>query len=279
MSATVAGLGVSGTSAYFTDRATISSSAGGFAAATIATPATPQPRRQLTQVQISWSPATAVGETTVTSYEVYRYAAATGGAGTLACTTTAPTLTCTDSSAPLLGTFYYQVRARIGTNWVNDSARALCCTDVTPPTITFVGPAGGTSYPKRDDLRDAVKLVCQPLNADKNTAACGRATDPSGVTRVQFQLQRSRPGAGPLSTPECYNNVDESWAPCPLFPTYRDAVITTVSATEVVWELRSSGKDVYDKAIFNYTLSIIATDGAGNTSSATSIQYSVTTDG
>ncbi len=266
--ATVAGGGVSTTSAYFTDQATLTTPTNGFTAATIATPATPTPQRQPTTVTISWSPETSVGATRATAYQVLRFSAAAGGTGTVVCTVDAPAQSCSDTS-PVVGNSYYLLRARIGTNWINDSARALCCIDLTPPIITFTGPPSPASaYVTRQDMQAAIKTACDPIGA-KDTPACGQVNDPSGIGRVQFQLRRT---TGLPGSVECYDDNKKWTSTC----AYYDAQLTTLDPTTSVWQIPNKSNDAYKgSTAFSYTLSIIAVDGAGNaTSPAATITYS-----
>ncbi len=268
LSTTAAGLGVSGTSAYFTDAATATGSDQAFTAATIATPATPSPQRQTTTVTLSWSPETSVGNTKVTRYEVLRFSTAVGGTGVTVCSANAPTTSCTDT-APTVANSYYQLRARIGSNWINDSQRALCCIDLAAPTITFVGPPGPiNAYNKRQDMQEAIKAACDPIGAT-DTPACGQVEDPSGISRVRWQLQRR---SGPLAAVECYDDNKKWDNPC----AYYDAQLTKVDTTTSVWQIPNKSNDAYKGATgYTYTLSIIATDSA-TPSNTTAVARTIT---
>ena len=270
-----AGLGVSGTSAYFSDQGTVTGANKSFTAATIATPATPSTKRLPLSVTVSWNPETSVGATKVTAYQVVRYTTATGGTGTVACTTAAPTLSCIDGSPNLVLPSYYLVRARIGANWSNDSARVLCCSDGSPTTVVITSPSAN-EYNKRSDLQNAVKDACEALGLkEDDTPACGSATDADGISQVAYQLERRAIGllGLPTGTRQCYDGAAEQWSTTCI---QRAAEITKVNATTWRWQIPNKAKAAYDKDNYSYTLSIIATDALGNVSSTSTIQYSVT---
>ena len=255
-----AGIGVNGTLARFTDQATATSPTEGFSAATVAVPGTPTVQRLATNVTISWSPETPVGAAKVTAYQVLRFTSPSGGTGTVACTTTAPTLTCTDT-APLTVTAYYQVRARIGTNWINDSARTSFVPVSLGPSVTFVGPPRSDPYTKRQDMQTAIETACAPIGAS-DAPACGRATAQvalAGVKRVVFQLERRENGTGER---ECYDGNKKWSTTCAFY----DATLTgSATSTTRVWYIPPKSNDAYKGATaYSYVLSIIATDTFDN---------------
>ncbi|WP_460810052.1 signal peptidase I [Nocardioides salsibiostraticola] len=272
----LAGLGVNATSAFYSDEGTLRTQDDAFTSAEISVPATPTTQRQGTSVKLSWSPATPVGAAKATSYQVLRFVTSTGGTGTVACSAVAPTLTCTDTS-PLSGASYYALRARIGTNWVNESPRMLYTVDLTGPSLVILGPASG-SYDKRDDVQDTVKDACKPLvegtSNDKEFAkdvpACGTVSDPSGVKSVEYQLQRYQLSL--LGIPllvQCYDGITESWSTnC----AYRSALL---NEDKSAWKLPSKFDDAHTKdAAYTYILSVRATDESDNVSAPVTITYS-----
>lgn len=90
-------------------------------------------------VGISWT-----GVTLATTYEVRHYTTATGGTGTVACTSTGTS--CVDPTARTGSAHYYSVVARLGTNWMSESPRtAYTSDDATTVAISALGSDTGTS--------------------------------------------------------------------------------------------------------------------------------------
>lgn len=242
-----------GTYAYFTDQASVSAGAAGssstaFTSGGVATPATPTGSQTgPTAVTISWS-ATAVGSNggTAGAYAVVRYTAATGGTGTVVCTTTGA-LTCVDPNAPA-ATVWYAVQARIGTNWFKESGRVQHNADTTPPSVVITTPVSGCS-----------------------TVACGTASDASGVASVTYSLRRTLTGAvtGTQSF-DCWNGSawvgSTSGATCPF--------LTATGTTS--WSVPGARTTAYAATLFynrSFSLSVRATDALGNQSAAVSATY------
>lgn len=131
----------SGTLAAFTDLASAQTSA--LNAASIATPATPSVTQGTSSnAVVSWT-ATSVGPSNLkaTSYDVLRYTATSGGTPTVLCAGTT-TLTCSDA-APGSATVYYAIRARYGSLWMREGARASFTLAVATPPVTNLRCAGG----------------------------------------------------------------------------------------------------------------------------------------
>lgn len=253
-------LSTSGTLAAFTDRATTQT--GSFAAATIAPPVTPVAAPATNGVTLTWSPATSVGGTTATRYEVIRYTTLNATTGTVACTAIAPTLSCTDT-APISGISYYGLRARIGTNWIKDSAgRVTYTSDTTGPTITFTVPADGYS----GTAANTRSIVAQC----GTNIACGTAADnATGVVKVEYTFRRT---IGLFGTTYCWNGT--TWLQQNAACTFANA-----SGTTTAWRVPGIANDAYPSNLgggflgYTYVLTIRATDGAGNvTTSAINFQ-------
>ena len=218
---------------------------------------------------LSWTPTdVGVNGGTASAYEVLNYTAASGGTPRTVCSTTAPTVTCNDP-APTSGTSYYQVRARVGTNWIKESSRTPYTIDLTAPSIVFIGPSGDTNtYVDRKALKDSVKSACDP-NDGKDTPACGRATDSAGVKSVEYQLRRT----SLLGTTACYDNSKDWTSTCG----YHSALVTPTSdAATSLWEIPNRHDDAFKAGlVYTYVLSIIATDNLGNRSAPVSITFTV----
>lgn len=251
--------GTTDTSATFTDAPTVTS--GSLAAATVGVPATPQTSAGTpVSVTVSWSPATPVGGTTATSYAVYRYAASTGGTGTLACTATAPVLSCTDT-APAATPVHYGLQARIGGRWTNEGARVLyspALTDTTPPVVSFTRPVAGEVFNNENQMTNQIRNSC----GSTEVLACGTASDAatgnSGVAAVRYTVRRSAT-TGLGTTFSCW--VGATWVPS------ATGTCTFLAATgTTTWQVPGNADTAYASgaATYSWTLTIRATDGAGN---------------
>lgn len=90
-------------------------------------------------VQVTWGAAALA-----TSYEVLRHTVATGGTGTVACTSTGTS--CTDPTAVTGSSNWYSVVARVGTAWVSQSPRTpYTADDSTTVAISAIAGDSGTS--------------------------------------------------------------------------------------------------------------------------------------
>ena len=184
--ASVAFAATGATGAVFTDSAEVDS--GNLTSGRVNPPAVPTASQAATTgtVNIGFS-STTVGTLSApaSSYEVYRYTTATGGTGTLVCTTTT-TFTCTEARTALTtGTHYYAVRAKFATNWSADSTtRRSYNHDATGPTVAVTRPLAGSSG-GATNLRNSVTGGCT-----SGGVACGTAADTGGgtVSSVQYTL-------------------------------------------------------------------------------------------
>ncbi|WP_423851554.1 Ig-like domain-containing protein [Aeromicrobium sp.] len=110
-------------------------------AATLSTAPAPTATQNLggRTVGLAWS-----GVPFATSYELQHYTAATGGAGTVACSSSGTS--CVDSTARTGSAHWYSVVARVGTNWVSESPRtSYASDDATTVSIATLGSDTGTS--------------------------------------------------------------------------------------------------------------------------------------
>ncbi len=237
--------GVPGTMATFSDTATIGT--GSISAGAVATPAAPSAAQTApTDVTIEWTP-TSVGSDSAkaTSYDVLRFSAANGGAGTLVCSVTG--LTCIDTSAPS-GTSYYLLRAKFATNWTKDSARVAYTPDTTAPTLTIMNPIDSCSG---------------------SVAACGTASDTgSGVEKVEYTLRRVRTFFLGGTAVTCWNGA--SW----VGPNPDNSCPFALANGTTSWQVPGAKSAVYADSpfLFSYmiTLTARATDAAGNVSTVAS---------
>ena len=250
------------TLAAFTDAATVQAGpapASAFSSGSLATPAPPTATQQATSglPVLSWSSTpvtTGAGTTTATGYQVYRYAAATGGAGVLVCTTTGG-LTCTD--AKQTSTAYYAVRARFADSWAADSTRITYTPDGTGPAVTFTRPTDGYAN-SATGLRTYVSCT-------GSSPACGATSDSSGITSVRYTLRRD---PASTATDYCWNGASYSAA--------SGACVFATTTGTTSWRLPGNEATAYpsgDPATL--TLTIQATDGFGNTTTS-SITFSTT---
>lgn len=242
--------------AAFTDTAATTS--GSLTAGSVSVPVTPTVAQQTTTgtATVTWT-ATAVttggGNTTASSYEVYRYPAATGGTGTLVCSTAA--LTCTD--AKQAGTFHYAVTARFATAWLTEGARRSYTADAAGPVVVFTRPTDGYSS-TASGLRTYV-------NCTGNAPACGTVSDASALTSVEYTL-RSNPNASPADS--CWSGV--------AFVVTTGACTFAATTGTTAWRLPGLETVSYANGTPGvFTLTIRATDVYGNVTT-TAIMFTTT---
>lgn len=241
--------GVQGTMARFTDEATVDAGASGatgtaFSSGSVATPVKPTTSQpSLSSLTINWT-ATAAGLGTAARYEVVRYASAGGGSGTVVCSTNGA-LSCVDTN-PSGANAWYAVRARVGTSWVNEGARVAYEPDVTGPTLTITAPLNS----------------CQA-----QTVACGTASDPSGIVKVEYSFRRTLNLFGFFQN-EHYCWTGSAWdesntATCP----FRTADGTTSWTVPGVKDTAYRSTPLYART---FVLTVRVTDGFGNVTTQTS---------
>jgi hypothetical protein len=264
---TVALVATGATGAVFTDAATVAS--GAVTSGVVNTPTQP------TASQTAGTGAASIGFTSTTvgtlgapasSYEVYRYAAASGGTGTLVCTTTT-TFSCSEARTTLTtGTYYYAVRAKFATNWFAESTRRTYSHDATAPTQLVTRPLAGSSNGAKN-LRDGVTANCT------SGVACGSAADTGGgtVSSVQYTLLR-RATSGGNTTFTCWSGT--AWVNSPT------GVCTFANATGTTsWVVPGAPTTAYPNPGGNVThafvLVVRATDSFGNQSTGTQVDFSL----
>lgn len=253
-----------GTSAVFTDSATMAS--GTMTSGVVNTPALPTASQAATTgtVNIGFT-STTVGTQSApaSSYEVYRYTAATGGTGSLVCTTTT-TFTCTEARTALAtGTYHYAVRAKFATNWLAESTRRSYSHDATAPTVTVTRPLAGSAGGSVA-LRNSVTSGCS-----SGGVACGTAADSGGgtVSTMQYTLLRNWiTTATGATTYACWNG--SSWV------TVSTAACTFAAATgTTAWQVPGAPSTAYVNpgggVTNSFVLTMRATDSFGNQSNTT----------
>lgn len=257
---TLVGAGGARTYALLSDDDQVS--AGAFTAGSIVVPNPPQVTAILGIGTISWTATTVdtgAGAQPVSGYQVYRYAAQTGGAGTLVCTTT--TRTSCPPSAGLNG--FYAVRAVLaGTTWTAESSRTApsLLGDATAPTVVHTSPTDNqrSSAP---NLRTAVSAACG------TGVACGTATDDVGVTSVTYTLERSTGGL--FANRECWNGV--AWSARPVLTgCAAQAAQVLVVGGVTTWRVPGTVDSAYpNNPAVTFTLAITARDAAANQAAST----------
>jgi signal peptidase I len=250
------------TGAVFTDSATVAS--GALTSGQVNTPTLPTASQAAVTgiVNIGFT-STTVGTlgATPSSYEVYRYTAATGGTGTLVCTTTV-IFTCTQTRTALTtGTHYYAVRAKFATEWFAESARRSYSHDATAPTVTVTRPLPGSAGGSVA-LRNSVTSGCTA-----GGVACGASADTGGgaVSTVQYTLLRNWTASG-ATTFACWNG--SSWV------SSSTGVCTFASTTGTTsWLVPGAPSTAYVNpgggVTNSFVLSIRATDSFGNQTTTT----------
>jgi hypothetical protein len=248
---------VGGTSAGFTDRAVVDG--GPHTSGSMAPPALPT----VSQVQgtgatrVAWA-ASAVGEhgAEATSYEVQRYDAAAGGTPTTVCTMVVrpgTSLACEDGARPA-GTRHYAVTARFGASWRAESPRRAFAADLTGPTVVTTEPEDGYRGNAAGLRRDASR------GCGTDTPGCGTATDPAGVTSVRWVLEL-RPSTGNRA-PRCWNGT--AFVVAGSGGCAENGAVTATVAGGLRWRIPGTADDAYrDRG--TYTLSVLATDSFGST--------------
>lgn len=240
--------------------------AGAFSTGSIVPPNPPEVRAVLGLGTISWTPTTVdtgAGAQPVSGYEVYRYADATGGTGTLVCTTTTQT-SC--PPAPGLSGFYAVRAVLSGTSWTAESTRTApsLLGDTTRPTITHVAPVGGESG-RFNDVRNPIRNAC-----GDSAVACGTTSDDVGVTEVTYTLQRGTGAAG--LTLRCWTGM--SWDPAPVTGCAARPATMTSSGGITRWGVPGSTNTAYPNTAGGFTLTITARDAAGNARTS-QIRYTI----
>lgn len=254
------------TGAVFTDAATVAS--GAMTSGVVNTPALPTVSQAATTgtVNIGFTSTTVGTQSAAPSgYEVYRYTVASGGTGTLVCSTTT-TFTCTQARTALAtGTYHYAVRAKFAANWFAESARRSYSHDATAPAATVTRPLAGSSGGSKN-LRDTVTAGC-----GSGAVACGTTADTGGgtVSTVHFTLLRKRTTNGVLAN-ACWNG--SSWVASSTGVCSFAATTGTTSwrvPGDVAIAYPNPGGGVSDA----FVLVVRATDSFGNQSTGTQIDY------
>lgn len=156
-------------------------------------------------------------------------------------------------------------RARSATTWISPDSRTVrierqslalggvrCGTVSEQPTVLLTAP---TTSGTTTAVQNSVDAGC---GTSPRAAACGTAQAVSGntITGVTYELRR----AAALQITQCWNGTGYSAFTC---GTWRDA--TVVGSNPVTWRVPGSG--AYGGTLFTgtYTLTIRATDSAGQT--------------
>lgn len=230
--------------ALFTD--TVSVKSGNISAGAIATPAAPTVTQTVNGASLSFVATTAgPSDGRPDKYEVLSHDMATGGSATIVCNGLAPAPAQCTVPNPTNVNLWFSVRARVGDNWIKVSPRAAYPADSTAPTTTTTAPCSAT------------------------VVVCGTAADPAGVTRVEYQFQRSRRVLGLLQpTLSCWDGAKWVEVACAAF---RNATGTTT------WQVPGTPSVAYVAppalTTQSFTLQVRATDTFGNVSAVQSVTF------
>jgi hypothetical protein len=172
-------------------------SPGSATAASVIRPAAPSVAKSGSTAVVTWTAVTLTGGKAVGGYTVKRHVGATT---TTVCTSTAPTVTCSDT-APVSGTVTYGVVATVQAWSSQESPTTSFVYDVTAPTTTasatgtpnangWISAASSTVTVSATDTESGVASVSYRLNSGTWTTVGGSSTNFSvatqGTTTVSY---------------------------------------------------------------------------------------------
>lgn len=266
MGTTLALVSTGATGAVFTDTAAVDG--GALTSGAVNTPNLPTASQAATTgtVNIGFT-STTVGTqgASPSGYEVYRYSSASGGTGTLVCTTTS-SFSCTEARTALAtGTYHYAVRATFATSWLAESSRRPYAHDATAPTVAVTRPLPGDAGGSKQ-LRDSVTSGCP-----SGGVACGTAVDVGGgtVADVEYSLRGTQVSGG-VTTYACWNGsawVVSSTGACTF------AAATGTGAWLVPGSVATAYPNPAKNVTHSFMLVVRATDGFGNQSTSTTVNF------